>query len=241
MLDTSRAFVWRRETSTLFTQSRSSGGASSWQTNKSEAFSHRMRTRRYKYSNRDAEIDPELQSRMRALQIQTLETTFRLPPNPNLSAVDTVAGVLNSLQRCDDPSPDAGIRSLLRTSTLRWKQLLYESVGAVDWHTTKDEHVISALRSSMGRPNNQFRILVEDEGEESFSVVFPSDPLDYMDGTCWVECQLRRRNDDTLLITMGWQLEKENDCWMIDRIDWQDFRDAFRPGIGREEWMRICG
>ena len=32
-----------------------------------------------------------------------------------------------------------------------------------------------------------------------------------------------------------------DDCWLLDGIDWQDFRDEFRPGLGREEWERICG
>ena len=38
---------------------------------------------------------------------------------------------------------------------------------------------------------------------------------------------MRRREDDG--------------AWLIDGIDWQDFRDDYRPGIGREEWERICG
>jgi hypothetical protein len=157
---------------------------------------------------------------------------------------------LHTLRSCDDPTPDAGIRSLLRASTLHWKRLMYRSVGArpKSRMSYKEEaDVVSALRSSMGRPNNQYRILLDGEDgeeEEPYNIVFPSDPVDYMDGTpCWVECQLRRKTDHTLMITMGWQLVKdcENGCWMIDRIDWQDFREKFRPGIGREEWMRICG
>jgi hypothetical protein len=80
--------------------------------------------------------------------------------------------------------------------------------------------------------------------------------------TCWVECQLRHAETDQLLVMMGWQLRyddvfdqwnnTDSTCWTthpppsgktwwIDHIDWQDFRDGFRPGVGREEWVRICG
>ena len=30
-------------------------------------------------------------------------------------------------------------------------------------------------------------------------------------------------------------------CWVTDQVTWHDFRDSFRPGIGQEEWPRICG
>lgn len=79
---------------------------------------------------------------------------------------------------------------------------------------------------------------------------------------CWIESRLRSPTDNQLLAVVGWSLQRrriiqedqsynssnfesdtENDltCWLLDGIDWQDFRDEFRPGIGREEWERICG
>lgn len=76
---------------------------------------------------------------------------------------------------------------------------------------------------------------------------------------CWIESRLRSPKDNTLLAVVGWSLqrrqiiqeEQKSDfgnnsnnlttCWLLDGIDWQDFRDEFRPGIGREEWERICG
>jgi hypothetical protein len=79
---------------------------------------------------------------------------------------------------------------------------------------------------------------------------FDTDPVDYYDGTCWVESRLRSRGGE-LLVVVGWSLQqerlwKEDDdgsmvVWLLDNIDWQDFRDEYRPGIGREEWERICG
>ena len=91
------------------------------------------------------------------------------------------------------------------------------------------------------------------------------------DDECWVECRLRQQQqeqqeekEDTneLLVVMGWTLKKQKlyttcttnqkqkqnhnhdqqeEAWFVDGIDWQDFRNAYRPGIGREEWERICG
>ena len=79
---------------------------------------------------------------------------------------------------------------------------------------------------------------------------------------CWVESRLRSPEDDQLLVVVGWSLQRRlvedeqealnsnnsscniskfTPCWFLDGIDWQDFRDEFRPGIGREEWERICG
>ena len=76
--------------------------------------------------------------------------------------------------------------------------------------------------------------------------------------TVWIECQLRHYDTNELLVVMGWQLvavptllpthcDTENDDskkyqnnhyvteYQIDRVDWQDFREMFRPGIG---WPR---
>ena len=192
-------------------------------------------------SNNRRERNAVLQSRIEELKLHGLEQELQRPPNPHLSPLDFIKVFLKSLWTCDDPFPDDGFRVLLRCATHAWRQQLYASVGAPP--SADAEVVASALSEAMQRPNNQFRILVTtaDDDESCYRPSFPTDPVDYMDGTCWVECQLRCRETDKLLVTTGWQLEQENGCWMIDRIDWQDFRDAFRPGIGREEWIRICG
>ena len=81
--------------------------------------------------------------------------------------------------------------------------------------------------------------------------------------TTWIECQLRHYETNELLVVMGWQLLVTRHTplskdhvdilhdsssssstikeYQIDRVDWQDFREMFRPGLGREEWVRICG
>ena len=79
---------------------------------------------------------------------------------------------------------------------------------------------------------------------------------------CWVESRLRSPKNDHLLAVVGWSLQRRRikqhqpgkyidnaytntneltSCWLLDGVDWQDFREDFRPGIGREEWERICG
>jgi hypothetical protein len=124
--------------------------------------------------------------------------------------------------------------------------------------------IVSTISNTITQPNNQFGILVG-EGER-YRITFPIEPLEYeiynknndesSNGllpatTTYVECQLRDYTTNQLLVMMGWQLQKDNNenhnfgslssSYMIDRVDWQDFREHFRPGIGREEWMRICG
>lgn len=114
------------------------------------------------------------------------------------------------------------------------------------------ELVASALGSSMGRPHNQFAILVggnsdssEDGGEDieyvmDFSASEGGQLLDFGDGTCWVECRLRDKATGELLVLTGWDLVQRDDdgAWMVDWIYWQDFREQFRPGIGgRQEWL----
>jgi hypothetical protein len=162
-----------------------------------------------------------------------------------------------------------------------------------------EDVLVEALERAMSRPNNQYQILVQDrygnvngnydddnddnDGTHnsnsptgtptptpSYTLHFPSDVIDYSDGKCWLEAQLRDPISNKLLVMTGWSLVKENEFeytegngngngsnsmgmgtgmsgstssggWLLDRLDWQDFRDEFRPGIGREEWMRICG
>ena len=200
-------------------------------------------------NNRFDDIESNiLRNRLQSLQVKTLDTLACRPPHPSLSPTDFVEVFLQCLWENSDPLPDSGFRLLLAASTKRWREQLYQSVGA-PW-TADADVVASALGEALARPHNQFAILVGEDDSDNDSVnnkrnyvpIFPSDPLEYADdGTAWVECQLRSVDDDTLLATTGWQLEKVNDAWLVDDIVWQDFRDEFRPGIGREEWMRICG
>ncbi|GAX28603.1 hypothetical protein FisN_1Hh606 [Fistulifera solaris] len=183
--------------------------------------------------------DKELQQRLTQMRIKLMEAEIRMLPKPNLSPKAFVMELLETIANNGEPLPDAGFRSLIRASTPSWKRRLYHSVAAPP--SANLDHVASALGEAMARTDNQFAILVG-EGEK-FRITFPTDTVDYGDGTSWVECRLRGRDNDKLLVMIGWQLvQREDDgAWLVDSVDWQDFRDQFRPGIGREEWMRICG
>jgi hypothetical protein len=164
--------------------------------------------------------------------------------------------------------PESGFRTLIRSSTNIWKNALRKSVGAPNGAT--EEQLVSALSSAMSRPNNQYQILVgsddddnndddngnddnndnqndnkhdKDGNDKNYHLYFPGDVFEYDDGKAWVESQLRHPKTGKLLAILAWSLiQRESDgAWLIDWLDWQDFRDEYRPGIGREEWSRICG
>jgi len=90
----------------------------------------------------------------------------------------------------------------------------------------------------MSKPDNQFAILLGKA--EDYVTVFPSDPVEYGDGTSWVEVRLRDAKDDELLVTMGVQLQQRESegQWLVSKLDWQGFRDQFYPGLSGREWLR---
>jgi hypothetical protein len=193
------------------------------------------------YSIGDSDIDAfdsrSLKGRIRDVKLEIMEEEIRRPPSSNFTPEQLIKEIMDGLLNPFYPLPDSGFRLLLRTATKDWRNKILHSIGATD--DADLELVASALGASIGRPDNQFAILVG-EGE-TFRLDFTSNPLDFNDGTCWVECRLRDKDNDSLLVVTGWNLWKREDgAWLVDRIDWQDFRDKFRPGIGREEWMRIC-
>ena len=166
----------------------------------------------------------------------------RRPPNADLSAQETVRAILLGIRQPHDPQRYFGLEVLLRACTAEWRAFLCQSVAATA--NQDDTSVAAALEAAMSRPHNQFRILLglEDDG---YKIDFPTEALDYGDGTCWLECRLRANDNDgnELLVALGWSLVRDpkTNAWVVDGLDWQDFRDAYRPGIGREEWERICG
>jgi hypothetical protein len=125
---------------------------------------------------------------------------------------------------------------LLSNSADKWRTAIYEAVGAP---ATADETIVAkALTDAMSKSNNQFAILMGKA--EPFIVNFPSDPVEGNDGEVWVECRLREKQSDELLVTMGITLQpnKDGDGWLIAGLDWQDFRDQFYPGLSGREWLR---
>lgn len=189
-------------------------------------------------------------------------------PSPDSSAdpKEVVASILAALRRPYDPVSYSGYDVLYARSTPRWRDVLRRSVGAP--RGAEPRSVARALGASMERPRNQFGLLVgagrarrdpdgatpaTAAGAEAeagdYALEFPHETLDYFDGTAWVECRLRDARSGALLAALGWSMaqgpengdEGETSSWLIDGLDWQDFREQYRPGIGREEWERICG
>ncbi|KAL3770862.1 hypothetical protein ACHAWO_007171 [Cyclotella atomus] len=173
-----------------------------------------------------------------------------------------VTALLSTLLTPHKPAANWGYEYLYTSSTEKWQYVLRRSVGASN--STEEDLIFHSLASSMERENQQFGILVgmgvddgssapianisrtdnipESHGQKEYYMIeFPYDTLDYHDGTAWVECRLRNKQTDLLLVVIGWSLQHSGDRWLVDGMDWQDFREKYRPGIGREEWERICG
>jgi hypothetical protein len=156
------------------------------------------------------------------------------------TAVDFLKNLLESLS---ESGPDGG-QKLLEASSDKWKQSIYEAVGA-PYPKADPAIVAKALTDAMSRPDNQFAILMGKA--QDFVAVFPSDPVEYPDetpATSWVEVRLREKSSDELLVTMGVQMTQDsskmniNNGWLISSIDWEDFRDQFYPGLSGREWLR---
>ena len=182
-----------------------------------------------------------LQERIQDLKLTMLEEDLHRPPNANLSPKTFVESIFQGLLHNEEPFPSSGFKLLLRASTDNWKRSIYDSIGAP--LTADIDVVASALGEALGRPRQQFAILVGEEDQNNFYINFPSEELDFLDGTCWIECVLRDKRDSSLMVATGWSLRQrpEDGAWLVDKIDWQDFREAYRPGIGREEWMPFEG
>lgn len=202
-----------------------------------------------KYSKDDENnegFDKEtLDERIARIRLQILEDDLQRPPNTSLSPREFVEAVLEGIFHNEDPRPDAGFMLFLRCSTPKWASSVLRAIGAPeDYAKCRLEAVASSLGTAMSRPN-QFAILTgdyENDGlgsiEKSFEIIFPGETLDFLDGTAWINVELRDKIDNSLLVLMGWQLAQRPDgAWLIDQIDWQDYREEFRPGIGRDEWQ----
>jgi len=246
--DTYPTLLRRRALSTGFTQQ---NAADAQQQLPSEDL---LFLERYKRRRNEAALKVESEKLQRT---PSNSTYFQDPKN-------VVTSILNGLLRPHTPIPLFGYEVLYQSSTPTWQDVLRKSVGApVDAPT---ELIYRALCTSMERKHNQFGILVglgtdhnvgtissfetqqgngnniNNDDEEYYTIEFPWDTLDYYDGTAWLECRLRDKQSDELLCVLGWSLEKSSDgSWLVNGIDWQDFRERYRPGVGREEWERICG
>lgn len=200
-------------------------------------------------NNSDEGFDVDtLEERIGKLRLKILEDDLLRPPSANLAPKDFVHALLEGIFYNEDPRPDAGFMLLLRCSTEKWANAVLQSIGAPQ---NADLDVLaSALGTAIARPNNQYAILVggdddqllDAHGERTFYVAYPGDTLDFLDGTAWINVEFRSKADDSLLVLTGWQLSQRPDgAWLVDQIDWQDYREEYWPGIGRERWMPFEG
>jgi hypothetical protein len=193
----------------------------------------------------------------------------KLPPHPSLDPKEVVELTLNELRNAPyydfdplKPTCHPGVEMLWQTSTWNWQQTMAAAVGCggsssgtntssnngeddnLAIPTCTQKSIVSALGRLFARPGQQFAILVGQENA-NYWIDFPTDVLHWSDEECWLECRLRDAETNDLLVVLGWTLKMREcagqSCWLVDVLDWQDFRNDYRPGIGREEWERICG
>ena len=166
------------------------------------------------------------------------------------------------------PRPHPGVACLWEASTVEWQQTMAAMVGLAAPTTTAPTPttnnaaddatpiVVAALGRFLARPQQQFAILLGME-DANYQIEYPTDVIEWSDDEAWLECRLRSAADGELLVVLGWTFHRQpqqpassssssssdddSRCWYIHAFDWQDFRNDYRPGMGREEWERICG
>ena len=84
-----------------------------------------------------------------------------------------------------------------------------------------------------GLSNGQYALL-----REEYTADLDDDVL-VLDDEAFLRVRLEDASDAH--VTLGWELRLQRGCWLTSRWHWHDFRPEFHPGIGEEEWTRICG
>ena len=84
-----------------------------------------------------------------------------------------------------------------------------------------------------GLGNGQYALL-----REEYTADLDDDIL-VLDDEAFLRVRLEDASDAH--VTLGWELRLQRGCWLTSRWHWHDFRPEFHPGIGEEEWTRICG
>jgi hypothetical protein len=85
-----------------------------------------------------------------------------------------------------------------------------------------------------GLGTGQYEIL-----RQSYDADIDDDVLE-LDTDAYLRIRLEDADERTL-VSLGWELERRRGVWLTSRWYWHDFRPEFHPGIGEEEWTRICG
>ena len=162
-----------------------------------------------------------LQQRLNQMRVEIYSQQIQLPPNPNLNPTEFITVVLEQLQKPNMPL--SGYRTLIRSSSDEWKNQLRLSIGVPNDAEISEETFVIALGEAISRPKNQYEILVQDNEDASgapvYALYFPGDVVDYQDGKCWVESQLRHPESGRLFAILGWSLVvDEYDAWLVDKL-----------------------
>ena len=177
----------------------------------------------------------QLQSRIDEMMAETLWTAqSRGPPNAELGPVEFVQAVLSALEHPDDPFPDHGFRTLIRSSSKKWREQTRKSIGAPP--EASEDAIARGLSHAMSRPGSPFALMVDaaSDGDCCLHVSFPSDVLDFEDGTAWILCAFQGINKTPILVTKWSLVRRESDgAWLIDEIL---FNNLSREEQIEEEW-----
>ena len=174
--------------------------------------------------------------RPEALRSHELGTLWSGPkPDPNLSPQEVIELTLRALRNNNEPQPHSGTALLRRFSS--------DSFALAGEPHSESDHRLPPPDLTTFMNSNQYNLLLEPDYASRW--MFPSDTCCLDDEEAWQEVTFEcvgSRGENTLLAKLGWSLVRDRGgCWVTDEITWHDFRDSFRPGIGQEEWPRICG
>lgn len=150
-------------------------------------------------------------------------------------------------QRCASHSSkplddvDADFRRLLRTGLTPSDAFTPVDVVALTLRALKtgDERFLHRFSTPDFAPaggnlgSGQYAIL-----REEYTADLDDDVL-VLDDEAFLRVRLEDSSDAH--VTLGWELKLERGCWLTSRWHWHDFRPDFHPGIGEEEWTRVCG
>ena len=185
---------------------------------------------------------PQLQERLQQMRVGVLESELNSPPNPNLPPNQFVGQILE------------GLLELVRSPTgFRLSSTaagFYSRVAHAHSSLGRCARQCSRRNGGVGAGNSDCQTK-QSVWDSCGSRRCRGYIMSRSRRMCWtlkmaragwnVGCVAR------LTINCWWPWDGSCDSdpsdgsWLVDGIDWQDFRDRYRPGIGREEWMRICG
>jgi hypothetical protein len=164
-----------------------------------------------------------------------------LRPTRSLSAADAISLQLLAMQGGD---AERGAELWLRFANLSFRLPGVEPWGA------------PALAAAVRDGSCQYALLADRRLHVDFLTEAVETDASARGGArrCWHEVELQLCAGDGLVdeaftaAKLGWECEYvdtdgagDGGGWRTNAVIWHDFRPAFTPGIGQEDWPRICG